>query len=75
MKFYKIQRTDTGQWMQSGGAWTNKEDTGKVWKKLNHVKSSITNAKYNKRFVSPESFPDVEIVVYEVKETRRIKLN
>jgi len=76
-EIYKVQRLDNKQWMQSGGQWTDKEENGKVWKRLNHVKNAITNAKYEiahnyrKKFTEP--FPSVEIVVYDIKESRRIK--
>ena len=86
MIIYKVRNKEGLYW--EGHSWNNFTQKGKTWKKLNHVKSAITNAKtfpktpegrciYTKDknlYVLPEFLLQSVIVEFELVEKNIINI-
>ena len=80
MEVFKV-RNSEGLFWEGHDSYKFTED-GKTWKKINHVRSAITNASSNilddrhrtvgKRL--PEYLTNCEIVKFELKEVETIKI-
>ena len=66
---FKIRRKSDGLFLSNGGNYWTFNKFGKVWKKINHVKSHLTN-NYQKDLYA-ENWKDLEVVEYEIKEVSR----
>ena len=80
MEVFKVRNSEGLFW--EGHARFNFTNSGKAWKKINHVKAAITNASANifderYRVIGrrlPEYLKDCEIVKFELKEVETIKI-
>lgn len=70
MKCYKIREISSGEFVVGDRYSTNK--TGKIWNKINHVKSHmkrfLTNWNNNELVYQPYKGGGYELVEYEMKE-------
>jgi hypothetical protein len=70
MIFYKVYNTKINQWYRGSGLWSEKEQTGKIYKQKNHVGAAITTLFYWSKPLDIEK-EDLEIIEYEFKEISR----
>lgn len=74
MKIYKLRRTDTGEFSSAGSSPSWHKEGGKVWSKLNHIKSHVALMVGDSCFYRLPPGVKLEIVEFEVTEQKVIDI-